>query len=488
FTKTGTSGQNIKYDPGDFNPSSWDISNARIDIFLKPNYGNYLFNVSSIDGAANTITYVSNRGAGVDNRYYFQNIFQVLDVKNEWFYDKNTKMLYFYPGHTLTASDEISIPFTINTISVKGAKYIEFKGISVEETAGRHPYDKENYGNCVYIKNSENIILDGCKISNSETNGVFIGDSMNITVKNSEIFENGRGGVYMKDSVNYFKQLINTKYLITGNTFHDNGAVEIGSGEGGSGVLSTTVGSVISYNHVYNEPRIGIMLYAANDNIIEYNNVHDINLKTEDTGSIYTISENCAQRGHIIRNNYIKGSGGLGVSGGKIFTPNYSWGIYLDNGADGMRIQGNTIVDTYRGAVYVNGGGNNIIENNTFVENRTRQQILFGSRGDTTCWDFLQNFGSQGYNTSLYYQRYPELSKYKPNMTKTEFASTNQIVNNKFIYPTKDISLYAAGSLDLPSAKINNNTIWQGIKPINPGISTNSWNNWKGMGFDNLSV
>ena len=40
----------------------------------------------------------NNRRMGMHEKYRFvENIFEELDTVNEWFYDKETKTLYYYP-------------------------------------------------------------------------------------------------------------------------------------------------------------------------------------------------------------------------------------------------------------------------------------------------------------------------------------------------------------------------------------------------------
>lgn len=40
------------------------------------------------------------RGSTAGKEWYVENIFEELDVPGEWFFDKDTKMLYYYPNNT----------------------------------------------------------------------------------------------------------------------------------------------------------------------------------------------------------------------------------------------------------------------------------------------------------------------------------------------------------------------------------------------------
>jgi len=483
----------IKYEEGDIDPTGWNVENSWVDVFAGPNYGNYIIKINSID-PADKIIYTAISRVEADNRYNLQHIFQELDSENEWYFDINDKILYLYPEHTLMENDEITIPVAINIILFNGVNHIKFEGIDIEESWLRDPRSdfvlpSRGKGNCIYIKGSEYIDIDNCKISNSGSTGFYILDSMNITIKNSEIFSTGREGIYARDNLDYFKQLINTNYLFTNNSIHDTGEIEMTNG-GGGGITATTVGTVISKNYFYNIPGNAVLLSGGNDNIVEYNEVQNVNLEVQDTGSLYFIPYKCYNRGHVFRYNFVNGSGGLCQYDGQLYFPCYSWGIYLDAAGSGVSMYGNTIIDTKNSNIFINGGRDNIIENNTFVENRDTDQIEFGQPcGDGSLWaGQLANMEANGYNSTLYYEKYPELFNIRADLTADELLGYNIIRNNLFIYPERDTHLYdGAGFFDLNTNEFNDNIIWQGHDPVTISIKGLTWNQWLQLGHDNTS-
>ena len=58
---------------------------------------------------------------------------------------------------------------------------------------------------------------------------------------------------------------------------------------------------------------------------------------------------------------------------GQILSPYYTWGIYLDAHTSGVRVYGNIVVGTVRGGVFINGGKNNLVENNIFIDGAKNQ-------------------------------------------------------------------------------------------------------------------
>lgn len=63
------------------------------------------------------------------------------------------------------------------------------------------------------------------------------------------------------------------------------------------------VGGVCSQNEIYNSPHEAIT-YSGNNNIIEYNVIHDVVLKSSDAGAIYS-GRSWNQYGNIVRYNCI---------------------------------------------------------------------------------------------------------------------------------------------------------------------------------------
>ncbi|MBR9705695.1 hypothetical protein GOV14_01545 [Candidatus Pacearchaeota archaeon] len=486
FSAANTTKGILKYNAGDFDTIGWNISNAWVDIFTNPNYGNYIFKVNSIDEDNKSIS-ISSGNWAIDegNRYYFANIFQELDSENEWYFDKDSKMLYLYPENSLSAGDEITVPVAINTISLNGVDYLEFKGIDVQESWAKSsaPLYYNDRGNCFNIFDSEFITIDDSKISNSGLRGIYIADSMNITIKNSEISNTGREAIHALDNIDHFKQLINTGYVVTNNTIHDTNEIEIiWSGA----IRSRTVGSVYSYNHFYDLPRLSILLYGSNDNIAEYNHVHDVNTKTQDTASLYFIPYTSLNRGNVFRYNFVNESGGLCQYSGQLYPNCYSFGIYLDNAASGTLVYGNTILNSASSNIYVNGGRDNIIENNLIIGNPKTAQIGFGGPwGNASRWaQAVAGMDANGYNSALYYQKYPELLTIRADLTDDEVTGYNRISNNRFIYPSADTELYKAYQFDLNTNQFNNNVIWQGLRSVSLGVKRLTWTQWQENGFD----
>ena len=122
-------------------------------------------------------------------------------------------------------------------------------------------------------------------------------------------------------------------------------------------------------------PRYGISLKTgSHNNVVEYNEIHHINLETNDTGGIETLGRDKVLTGNVIRYNLIYDIIGFGTTpDGDIITPHYTWGIYLDDYSSGTIVFGNLVYRNVLGGVHVHGGKENVIENNILIDGVTSQ-------------------------------------------------------------------------------------------------------------------
>lgn len=101
------------------------------------------------------------------------------------------------------------------------------------------------------------------------------------------------------------------------------------------------------------------MTYGGNDNIIEYNEIYDVMNEAGDMAALYC-GRSLVARGNIIRGNIIH----------DIYTDSDASSIhavYFDDSYSGQTVTGNIFYNIQEEAVFVNGGRDNTITNNIFV-------------------------------------------------------------------------------------------------------------------------
>jgi parallel beta-helix repeat protein len=194
----------------------------------------------------------------------------------------------------------------------------------------------------------------------------------------------GQGGVLLF-SQSTANQPFNN--LIAANDIHDCG--QIYKHVAGVYVVSGS-DNRIAHNRIARMPRYAISLKSldsnnySHNNILEFNEIVDTSLETSDTGAIETLGRDRQSSGNIIRFNLIRNVAGMDTTAsGQIVSPAYSWGIYLDDRSSGTTVYGNIVVGTLLGAVFINGGSDNRVENNIFV-NGAENQIQLQPQDITT--------------------------------------------------------------------------------------------------------
>ncbi len=144
-------------------------------------------------------------------------------------------------------------------------------------------------------------------------------------------------------------------------------------------------GAVIAQTHVHDTTRWGISVghTSSTNNVVEYNHLHDLNTETYDTGGLEVTQQSRDHRsGSIFRYNLIHDTGGYSSMMGRDLWN--SWGIYLDSFAGGFTVYGNVVYGAYDGGLMVQGGKDNKVYNNVFVENGPRRQILIANFSDNS--------------------------------------------------------------------------------------------------------
>ena len=290
--------------------------------------------IAKIDDSTKSLTtkYCSQYGFKEGGIYHFYNVLEELDAPGEYYIDREKNILYFYPPEELKESD-VMLSVTDKNIFTFGekAQYINIDGITIQGTRG----------NAVGMF-GQNCSLKNCHIKNAAGVGVEM-KGMNNTVQSCEINAIGKDGIILESGES--ETFTYGKNVVDNNSIHDYGEVQK------SAVAAVTlvgIGNKISHNEIYNAPQTAIH-FTGNENIIEYNNIHDVVLQSSDAGAIYT-GFNYSTYGNVVRYNcvYNIGSGD--------FTPN---AIYFDDNTSGQTAYGNVLINIPGYAFLIGGGRDN---------------------------------------------------------------------------------------------------------------------------------
>ena len=329
-----------------------------------------------------------------NQRYYFLNILEELDAPGEWYLDRSSGILYFWPPSPIGESDAAVSIFEDVMVSFENTSHVTFSGITFECSRG----------SAVNISGGSNNTIAGCTFLNLGQTAVNINGGSDNGVLSCDIYDVASGGVDLHGGD--YKTITPARHYAVNNHIHDYGirlktyqpAVEV-----------TGVGNRVAHNLIHDAPHTGIFLVTSdvgNDHIIEFNELHSLAKETGDVGAIYLCARNYTFRGTVIRHNYLHHLFGPGLHG--------VMAVYLDDFTSGTVVYGNVFYKSGRSG-FIGGGRDNIIENNIFVECEPSVHVdarglgwASGSFADNNA-RFTTLIEDMNYTEPPYSEKYPEL-------------------------------------------------------------------------------
>ncbi|MGC4036776.1 MAG: right-handed parallel beta-helix repeat-containing protein [Chitinophagaceae bacterium] len=374
-------------------PTHWsDISDIALHGYWTWDWYDEYLNIHSIDTTTHEI-YIkpphSVYGYSSAQRYYAANVLEELDQPGEWYINRSTGLLLFWPPSEIEHAT-----IMISLLDKPLIQLDNTDGVKIENLAF-----ESSRGSGIVINGGENNQIAGCSFCNLGDIAVRILGGMNNGVLSCDIDNIAIAGIELNGGDR--KSLTVGSNYVMNNSIHDF-AQWIRTYQ--AAVTISGVGNRISNNLIYNGPGTGILL-NGNEHIIEYNEMHDLALETGDVGAFY-MGRDWTQRGNIIRYNYfhdLKGAGNHDVNA-----------VYLDDWTSGMTVQGNIFNNCARG-VMIGGGRDNIVTNNIFIG--CKPAVHVDSRGlgwakyyfDGSNKTLFDGMDAMNYKQPPYSEKYPEL-------------------------------------------------------------------------------
>jgi len=328
-------------------------------------------------------------GIQADMPYYVFNLLEEIDMPGEWFLDRDTGQLYFWPPRDPTrAVIEVSM-LEGPLVQLSGVAEVTFEGLVLE--LGR--------SSGVVISGGSNCLLVACTVRKLGGDAVLIEGGTHHGLLGCDLYELGRGGARISGG--------DRATLSPGRHFMENCHVHHFSRVDRTytpAVWLDGVGHRIAHNAFHHSPGHALRI-EGNEHLIEFNDVHHVVLETDDQGGL-DMHYNPTYRGNIIRYNFWHEIGSGNVPCGQA-------GVRLDDAICGVLIYGNIF---YRcshglfGAVQIHGGKENILDNNLFVD--CQYAVSFSPWGANRWRSFLAEAGrnQRVITNALYLARYPALA------------------------------------------------------------------------------
>lgn len=380
----------------------------------------------------------NNRRMGMHDKHRFvENIYEELDTTNEWFYDKNTRTVYYYPpmGLDITTAKfetpQVAHLFEFKGTEKKPVSNIKIEGLMLTQTLRTFMQNKEPLlrsdwtiyrGAAVLYEGAVNCSLENCTLTNLGGNAVFFNNfNRNCEVSGCMILKIGASAVCFVGDPNAVRspsfeynqfvplaQMDRTPGPKTNNypaecKLYDNLMFDLGLVEKQSaGVeLSMCQSITVSHNTIYDVPRAGINVSEGTwgGHVIEYNDVFNTVKESGDHGSFnswgrdrywhpdkkvldsivenhYDLTMLDVVKPIILRNNRMR--------------CDHGWDIDLDDGSSNYIIYNNLCLN---GGIKLREGVNRVVENNIMINNTFHPHVWFRNSNDV----FRHNVVSSSY-------------------------------------------------------------------------------------------
>lgn len=436
FVGTSGNAEPNKIQYTDDEPSSWaDTDNVWIGGYMSYDYLYMRLPVVSVDKDAKQITMTVNEANSlnvkwdarreISQRWKAFNVLEELDTPTEWYIDKDTMKLYYYPPKT--GSDavlEIS-KLAKPMIKMNGAENIGFEGIEFENTRGSAIEATDIYNVTVKNCSFRNIGTDAFAITGSQkaqTDKDYwqrqnLDAAYNCEISDN-VFYNIGGHAVVLDGGNV--DTLTPGNNVLKNNIFNKCAQTIKNYET---ILVKGCGNSVVNNNISRSAFQAIRHYG-NDHVISYNEIYNVLQETDDCGAIYC-GRNTVQRGTVISYNYLHD---LYSTDDLPFK--HQVAIYWDDNQTGMKAYKNIIRDAQIN-VYTNGVDNEYSSNTSI--NIKKTNIDFKNGGAATNQD-TEGDKVNAYikNPNLYYGKYANLKAIIDSTSRTEpsLAKYNVIKNN----------------------------------------------------------
>lgn len=303
------------------------------------------------------------------DRYWFENVLSVPMEHGEWAYDAEGKRILYAPrpGETMQ-NTALYAGYAERLMTIDGADALTFEGVAFTRTGWSIPFhDRESdfaqaaydAPACVFVRDAEGVVFENCRFFDTGASCIRLDARARDVAVRGCAFENiGAHAVYVKGR-NLRDRAEQTRGIVIednriegyGRVFYNAPAVLVVHAREGriaGNLIRDGYYSALSVGWVW-----GDGFSATNAWTIEGNLIEDVGQgMLADLGGIYLLGR---QNQTVIRGNVIRRVTGAEYGG---------WGIYLDEGADGVLVENNLCHSCSAQGFFQHRGGFNTVRGN----------------------------------------------------------------------------------------------------------------------------
>lgn len=346
-------------------------------------------------------------------RYYGLNLFCEIDKPGEWYLDRQTGLLYWFPPEGINP-DKAEVRLTMFSapymIELRNCSNITIKGLAFQESRG----------SAVLISNGNNCKITDCRIERFGLDGIHIKEGSDHSISGCLLRSFGHGGI--KITGGNRKNLTPAGHIVE-HTIVENFSLFKRTYE--PAIHLTGCGMRINNNRMRFSSSSAMRL-EGNDFLIEYNQISNVVSESDDQGGI-DIFYNPSYQGIVIRYNHWSD-----ITGG---TRHGAAGVRLDDMISGVHIYGNIFERCgalHFGGVQIHGGKDNVVENNLFYN--CFAAVSFSPWGEERWLRQLDSpviktkiYEEVNIDSPVYLEKYPLLKDIRSNPDK------NTVINNMIV-------------------------------------------------------
>lgn len=388
--------QALCYSPGDVNPA-WS-NPTDIDVVLLCSWSPTLHRVKEIDGQHRALRFYSAHERSVDFwernfRYYLSNVFEALDEPGEWYLNRHTGTLYYYPmpGEDLATAEVVAPVLKSSMITLDGdlagnklIEHLNFRDLAFRHLDG----DMDRYNGLyrqghMYLASAisahglRHASFERCELAQLGEYAMELADGcQDVAVRQCHFYDLGAGAMQLgvSDLPSLRKPLGKTtrssgpvdprrevlNLVIDNNCIHRLGTIWHGC----YGIVNRFASLTrITHNEIYDTHWDAIGLDArwnwkgekfSHGNEVAYNHLHDLGLRYHsDAAGIYQFGPLDTHIHHNLIHDTVTYPYNCGFAG-----------IYLDEQSRNARVENNLVYNVEWYAYFQNKGMDNVICNN----------------------------------------------------------------------------------------------------------------------------
>lgn len=355
---------------------------------------------------------------------YVEGVFEELDAPGEWFFERVTRTLYFFPPDGVdlrSPKTRVVVPRLESLVRFEGARFVEMSGVTFAHTTRtfmktREPVLRSDWciyrGGAVFFENAEGCSVVDCDFAAPGGNAVFVSNrNRDITISGCRIYEAGASGVVFlgnpaaarsplfhygqtqpvesmdrtpgPKSDDYPANCVVTDCLIT----------RIGRVEKQSAGVCVDLASRITVSRcsIYDVPRAGINIGDGcwGGHVIEGNDVFETVLETNDHGAFNSWGrDRFWERTRAQTAKWIDADPGMAFWDAREtvtirdnrFRCDHGWDIDLDDGSTNYVIENNLCLS---GGIKLREGYRRVVRNNITLNSGIHLHVWYPKSGDT---------------------------------------------------------------------------------------------------------